>query len=105
MSLMNYILEHYIMLTEIIGLWALLILGVHPIITYAMMETVAPLKKKSKILLIPLLIYVPVIFTSQWTHWIFYITSDNHWSGNGRFLSSMPYYVFIIYALIFVVLL
>lgn len=154
MSLMDYILEHYIMLTELIGLWALLILGVHlpkkmikstritiilivlesiawsleewaeyhdtfilmrfllsscvyclhPIITYAMMETVAPLEKKSKFLFIPLLIYVPVIFTSQWTHWIFHITSDNHWSGNGRFLSSLPYYVFIIYALIFVVL-
>ena len=29
MILMDYILEHYIMLTELIGLWALLILGVH----------------------------------------------------------------------------
>ena len=152
MSFLDYVLDHYVMLTELIGLWALLLIGVHlpkktvdktrmtiilillesiawsiedwtqyhngyiiprfllsaciyclhPIITYAMIETVAPLKRKNY-LLIPLLIYVPLIFTSQWTHIVFHITDDNHWSGNGYF-SYIPYIMFFAYAITFVVL-
>lgn len=77
----------------------------HPIIVVAIIAMIAPLeKRRSRLLLItPLVVYIPVVFTSQWTHIIFFIDENNNWNGNGIYLKYLPYAVFMIYAAIFTV--
>ena len=153
MDISRYFYDHYIMLTELVGLTALLGTGVHlpektkratriailliilesiiwsleqwtqyhdghvilrshltsgvyilhPLIVTPIIEMTAPVKKHKIWLFVPLFIYVPIVFTSQWTHIIFYINESNHWSGNDHF-SRVPYIFFFGYTLVFVVL-
>lgn len=154
MEILGYFFEHYIMLTEVIGLWALIRLGVHlpkkttdatrvtvllivlesiawsfeewthshpghvllrfflsscvycfhPFIALSIIQLVAPIGKRMKYLILPLVAYAAVIFTSQWTHIVFYIGEDNGWYGASNIFSWLPYITFVIYVMIFVVL-
>ena len=154
MEILSYFFEHYIMLTEVIGLWALIRLGVHlpkkttdatrvtvllivlesiawsfeewtqfhdghvllrfflsasvycfhPFIALSVIQLVAPAGKRFKYLLLPLVVYAAVIFTSQWTHFVYFISEDNEWHGSGNIWSWLPYIMFVVYVMIFVVL-
>lgn len=154
MNVMHYFFEHYIMLTELIGLWAMMRLGVHlpkkitkathvtiflillesiawsleewtqyheghvmlrfclssavycfhPFIVVSIIHLITPLKKRMKYLILPLIAYAAVIFTSQWTHVVFYISAENGWFGADNLFSWLPYITFVIYVLIFVIL-
>ena len=154
MEILGYFFEHYIMLTEVIGLWALIRLGVHlpkkttdatrvtillivlesiawsleewtqfhdghvllrfflsasvycfhPFIALSVIQLVAPLGKRFKYLLLPLVVYAAVIFTSQWTHVVYFISEDNVWFGSGNIWRWLPYITFVVYVMIFVVL-
>ncbi|MBO4414701.1 MAG: GGDEF domain-containing protein [Lachnospiraceae bacterium] len=153
MSILQYIYDHYVMLTELIGLWAMLSLGVHlskktidatrtsimliviesivwsiekwtqshdgyvllrailtscvycihPVIVVSIIEMAVPVKKHKGLLLAPLFVYTPIVFTSQWTHAIFFISDENTWHGNDLF-SVLPYVVFTAYVAVFVIL-
>ena len=153
MSIAQYLFDHYIMLTELVGLTALLGSGVHlsektkkstrvsimllilesvmwsleqwtqyhdghvllramltagvycmhPIIVVSIIEMMAPLKKHTIWLYAPLMVYVPAILTSQWTHIIFYIDEYNCWHGSDG-LRYAPYIFFFAYVVLFLVL-
>ena len=153
MSILQYIYDHYVMLTELIGLLAMMSLGVHiskktiaatrtsimliviesivwslerwtqyhdghvilrailtscvycihPAIVVSIIEMTVPLKKYKNLLIAPFFLYIPLIFTSQWTHVVFYISENNAWHGNG-YISKLPYAVFMAYVVVFVVL-
>ncbi len=154
MDILQYFLDHYVMLTEMIGLFVMLQIGVHlskhavkatrvsialillesvlwsleewteyqpgmvlprfllaagiycmhPVIIVSITEALAPLGRKLWYLLLPLLVYIPVMFTSQWTHLVFYISPENRWLGGDYGLSWLPYIVFLAYAAAFMVL-
>lgn len=155
MDIIRYFLDHYVMLTELTGLVAMVSLGVHlskettkatriailliilesviwsaegwtqdnpgleiiramltssiyclhPIIVVAIIAMVAPIRTKKRriVLIAPLMVYVPLVFTSQWTHIIFYIDEKNRWIGTEG-LRYMPYAFFMSYTLIFILL-
>lgn len=54
------------------------------------------------LLMIPELVSVPLFFTSQWTHLIFWFKPDNHYTGNSLF-SWWPYALFAFYAAVFLI--
>lgn len=66
-------------------------------------QNIKPVPKKWRLVaLIPELICVPIYFSSQWTHLVFYFHEDNHYAGGT--LSYLPYIVFGVYLVIFIVL-
>ncbi len=53
------------------------------------------------ILLIPIVVSVPLYYSSQWTHYVCYFTEENHYLGGP--LSSLPYFLFGFYCVVFFV--
>ena len=156
MDIIKYFIDHYVMLTELIGLTAMVSLGVHlrrettkatcvaivlivfesivwsiegwthynpgneilramltacvyclqPVIVVAIIAMVAPIRRRliRLLLIAPLIVYAPFVFTSQWTHIIFYIDESNKWRSNGDILRYTPYTVFLAYTVMFMIL-
>lgn len=78
------------------------IYAIYPIILLCVMNITVMRevdKRKKLLLFIPEAVSIPLYFTSQWTHLIFYFTSDNRYMGSA--LSKWPYYIFFLYAMIF----
>ncbi len=74
----------------------------HPLILLLIME-MADLVKKPRILFyLPLLISTPIIYSSQWTHLIYWIDDKNLFIAADGPMSYFPYILFLIYVIIFV---
>ncbi len=58
-------------------------------------------KTKLLLLLIPEIISVPVFFTSQYTHLVFWFTGSNSYQGSN--LSNWPYFLFAFYLAVFLI--
>ncbi|MBO4846631.1 MAG: GGDEF domain-containing protein [Lachnospiraceae bacterium] len=94
MDISQYLFDHYIMLTELIGLMALLATGVH----------LSEETKRATRVTVFLIILESIMFSmEQWTHIVFHITADNHWKGN-PYVPYIPYIFFSCYAILFTVL-
>ena len=66
-------------------------------------QNIKPISVKWKIIAcIPEAICVPIFFSSQWTRLVFYFSEDNHYGGGP--LNMLPYILFGIYLVLFVVL-
>ncbi len=151
--MLRVFMDHYIMLAELLGLWAMIDTGVHvkprtarytryvivtifveailwslerwtqsfetlslarplltatiyllhPIILILIMEMPAPSDKRRWPVLLPLLISIPILYTSQWTHAIFWYTKDNLYQGVNEIISLYPYALFLFYMAVFVI--
>lgn len=80
------------------------IYSLYPVILVLIMQiTVSePLPARTLLrLLIPELVSVPLYFTSQWTHLIFWYRPDNHYVGGPGLMSLWPYAIFFLYSLLF----
>ena len=82
--------------------------SVYPVILVLMMfvtSTNKMSKKRLLILLIPEFVSVPLFFTSQWTHLIFYFHEHNFYSGSdvSDLLSWWPYILFGFYTTVFII--
>ena len=53
------------------------------------------------LLLIPWIVSVPFYFTSQWSQLVCYFTPDNHYAGG--LVPWWPYFIFVFYALVFLI--
>ena len=53
------------------------------------------------LLMIPELVCVPIFFSSQWTHLVFYFSEANGYHGGT--ISRLPYLLFVFYAVIFII--
>ena len=58
-------------------------------------------RKMTALLLIPEAISIPLYLTSQWTHLVCWYSVDNKYQGGP--LSSLPYFIFIFYSLVFLI--
>ncbi|MBE5891056.1 MAG: diguanylate cyclase [Lachnospiraceae bacterium] len=56
-------------------------------------------------MVIPILISAAILYTSQWTHWIFWISEDNLFHIVDNPLKFYPYYLFGFYIVVFLILL
>ena len=72
---------------------------IQPLILLMAMSIGTPLSKNQLWLLIPEAVCIPLYFSSQWTHIVFYYTNDNSFTRGP--LSYLPYFVFAFYALLF----
>ncbi len=78
--------------------------SMHPFIVIAIIDMIAPIGRYKVLLYVPTFFYVPLIFTSQWTHIVYYIDYENRWHSGGEFSRFIPYFAFFAYTLIFIVL-
>ncbi len=79
---------------------------IYPIILMMLIETISQdaikIPKKFKILmLIPELICIPLYFSSQWTHIVFYYRLDNVYEKGAIYF--LPYIIFAIYLILFII--
>ena len=72
-----------------------------PFCMLVIMQITAPLEKRSWWVLIPLLVSVPVLYTSQWTRLVCWFTQENSWVGGT--LRWWPYALFAYYLVVFMV--
>lgn len=76
--------------------------SLYPIILYFILRIVLDenmSKKKIFLLLLPEIVSVPLYFTSQWTHIVFWFSQGNHYVAGP--LGRLPYAVFFFYSLMF----
>ena len=71
------------------------------LIVLMMLTTTAMSRKLFSIIMIPEMICVPLFFTSQWTHIVFYFREPNNYAGGP--LSKLPYVLFAFYVIVFLV--
>ena len=109
-AMVVYILENWTQTFETLSIWRPILTAfkycsftiILYLITLIVSSAINPLSKKVKILLvIPIAICVPIFFTSQWTGIVCVFTDDNHY--NGGLVPSLPYIVFALYLVFFVV--
>ena len=80
------------------------IYSIYPVILIVIMRLLMPgtlSKGKYLLLLAPEILSIPLYFTSQWSHLVCYYTDDNHYMGGP--LSNLPYAVFGLYLVIFLI--
>lgn len=151
MTISQLILNHYIMLAEIAGLWLMLDTGVHvskktitatrgvmllilleavlwsleqwtqtfselsltrpmltatiyllhPMILVGIMDMAQLVTEMKVWITAPIIISVPLLYTSQWTHFIFWYDEANRYHADNAILALYPYILFFVYTLIF----
>ncbi len=80
--------------------------SIYPVILVLLMQITVSKgfsRKRLLILLIPEFVCVPLFFTSQWTHLIFYFHENNSYSGGIPGLQYLPYLLFGFYAVVIAV--
>ena len=77
--------------------------SIYPVIIIVLMllVTTGMSRKKFILLLMPEIIGVPLFFTSQWTHIVFYFHETNYYAGGP--LSRLPYVLFSFYVIVFLI--
>ena len=77
--------------------------SIYPVIIIVLMllTTTGMSKKQFSILMIPEMICVPLFFTSQWTHIVFYFRETNNYAEGP--LNRLPYFLFAFYVFVFLI--
>ncbi|MBO4276986.1 MAG: GGDEF domain-containing protein, partial [Clostridia bacterium] len=79
--------------------------SLYPIVLLLTLQMTAKLEMSNKLslaLIVPLLICIPVYFTTQWTHIVCYFSPENGYHGGP--LNRLPYIVFALYCAVFIFL-
>ena len=79
--------------------------SLYPIVLLLAMQMTAKLEMSNKLslaLAVPLLVCIPLYFTSQWTHIVCYYSAGNGYHGGP--LNRLPYVVFGLYCAVFIFL-
>ena len=77
--------------------------SIYPMIIIVMMmiTTTEMSKKHFWIIMIPEIVCIPVFYTSQWTHFVFYYHQSNNYAGGPA--SYLPYILFTLYVIVFLI--
>ena len=92
---MEYLTYTRIILTPTIYL-------LHAVIMLGILEMAGFASKHRFLLYLPLIISAPILYTSQWTHWIYYFDEKNIYVAADSFMRYYPYLLFLFYVIIFV---
>ena len=154
MSILSLTLSNYVMVAELLGLWALLESNVHlkkrtinvtrvviilifveavawaverytreigyltwtriiltptvyllhPIIMLGIMDMAEFLKKRKILFYLPIILSAPLLYTSQWTHLIYWFDDNNLYIAADSIMRYYPYFLFFLYVILFFVL-
>ncbi len=74
----------------------------HPIIMLGIMSMTRLVQKRGLLLCLPIIISAPLLYSSQWTHLIYWFTPDNQYVAAGGALRYYPVVLFVLYAVLFV---
>ena len=74
----------------------------HPIIMIGIMEMADFVKKHRLLLYLPVLISAPLLYTSQWTHLIYWFSPENLYIGADTPMRYFPYFLFLLYVVLFI---
>ncbi len=74
----------------------------HPIIMLGIMEMAEFVKKNRLLLYLPVLISAPLLYTSQWTHLFYWFDDNNLYIASDSILQYYPYFLFLLYVLLFI---
>ena len=75
----------------------------HPIIMLGIMDMAEFVNKKRLLLYLPVLISAPLLYTSQWTHLFYWFDENNLYIAADSILQYYPYFLFMLYVLLFIV--
>ncbi len=76
----------------------------YPLILIITTQLTAEMKLKNLhaiLFLLPELICIPIYFSSQWTHLVFYYHQNNHYAAGP--LARLPYIIFVLYCVVFII--
>lgn len=74
----------------------------HPVIMLAIMSMADFLREHKFWIILPVLVSAPLIYTSQWTHLIYWFSADNVYHAAEGVLRYYPYVLFLFYIVIFI---
>ena len=73
-----------------------------PIIMLGIMEMAEMVRERRFLLYLPILVSVPLLFTSQWTHLLYWFTPDNQYVAAESVLRYYPFILFLLYFVLFI---
>ncbi|MBE6014629.1 MAG: diguanylate cyclase [Lachnospiraceae bacterium] len=73
----------------------------HPIILIGIIDMMGFIKKGRLIFYLPVLISIPLLYTSQWTHLVFWFTDENLYISAEGIIKYYPYLLFLFYVFVF----
>lgn len=74
----------------------------HPVIMLGIMEMAEFLKRYRILFYLPVFISALLLYTSQWTHWIYWFSPDNQYVAADSIMRYYPYFIFLLYLAVFV---
>lgn len=74
----------------------------HPAIMLGIMEMAEFVNKHRLLIYLPIIISAPLIYTSQWTHLIYWYTPENLFIGADSIMRYYPYLLFFFYVILFI---
>ena len=74
----------------------------HPLIMLAIMEMAEFINKRRLLYYLPVIISAPLLYTSQWTHLIYWFDDNNLYIGADSILRYFPYFLFLLYVIVFI---
>lgn len=76
----------------------------HPFIMLGIMDMADFLKKHKFLFYLPIILSAPLLYTSQWTHLIYWFDSNNLYIAADSIMCYYPYFLFFGYVILFFVL-
>ncbi len=74
----------------------------HPIIMLGIMDMMEFIKGHRTLFYLPILMSAPLLYSSQWTHLVYWFSSNNQYVPANSFLRYCPYILFLTYVALFV---
>lgn len=76
----------------------------HPFIMLGIMDMAEFLKKHKLLFYLPIIISAPLLYTSQWTHLVYWFNEDNLYIAADGIMCYYPYFLFFGYVILFFIL-
>ena len=74
----------------------------HPIIMLGIMDMAEFMKKHRLLYYLPVILSAPLLYTSQWTHLIYWFDSKNLYIAADNPMRYYPYFLFLLYVILFI---
>lgn len=76
----------------------------HPLIMLGIMDMAEFLKKHKILFYLPIFLSAPLLYTSQWTHLVYWFNEDNIYIAADSIMCYYPYFLFFGYVILFFIL-
>ena len=76
----------------------------HPLIMLGIMDIAEFLKKHKILFYLPIFLSAPLLYTSQWTHLVYWFNEDNIYIAADSIMCYYPYFLFFGYVILFFIL-